>query len=186
MSRYIDRKELLKAMDSWDKYGYYPSGALVREPENDDYVPYVHYDDMVKCVKSMPTVDVVEKLIEDITDEISERIIKFLEENYEIIPKKPVVQCKDCKYGCVSRDVNGSSFRFCNSPFGHGLVTEDCGYCSYGEKRTDVKEEVNINKIKEEVVNINKMIAHLEELGLHQEKQKGWDKLCQGILMRMR
>jgi len=60
MSRYIDADELLKAMDTWDKFGFSHSGAFVREPENDDYVPYVHYDDMVKCVKTMPTADVVE------------------------------------------------------------------------------------------------------------------------------
>ena len=60
MSRYIDANELLKAMDTWDKFGFSHSGAFVREPENDDYVPYVHYDDMVKCVKGMSITDVVE------------------------------------------------------------------------------------------------------------------------------
>lgn len=59
MPRYIDADALLKAMDTWDKFGFSHSGAFVREPENDDYVPYVHYDDMVKCVEGMPTHDVV-------------------------------------------------------------------------------------------------------------------------------
>lgn len=60
MSKYIDADELLKAMDTWDKFGFSHSGAFVREPKNDDYVPYVHYDDMVKCVEGMPTADVIE------------------------------------------------------------------------------------------------------------------------------
>lgn len=61
MPRHIDADALLKAMDTWDKFGFSHSGAFVREPENDDYVPYVHYDDMVKCVVGMPTADVVER-----------------------------------------------------------------------------------------------------------------------------
>lgn len=60
MSRYIDSDELLKAMGTWDKFGFSSSGAFVREPENDDYVPYVHYEDMMNCVKNMPTADVAE------------------------------------------------------------------------------------------------------------------------------
>jgi hypothetical protein len=51
----IDRAELLKAMDTWDKFGYTETGCFVRAPKN-DYVPYVHYEDMVNCVKGMPTV----------------------------------------------------------------------------------------------------------------------------------
>lgn len=61
MTRYIDANALLKAMDTWDKFGFSHSGAFVREPENDDYVPYVHYADMVKCVEGMPTADVMER-----------------------------------------------------------------------------------------------------------------------------
>lgn len=61
MPRYIDADALIKAMNTWDKFGFSHSGAFVREPKNDDYVPYVHYGDMVKCVKGMPTADVVER-----------------------------------------------------------------------------------------------------------------------------
>ena len=60
MSDFIDRKELLKAMDTWDKFGYTHTGAFIRNPYTEDYVPYVHYEDMVKCVSNMPTADVVE------------------------------------------------------------------------------------------------------------------------------
>ena len=62
MSNFIDRKELLKAMDTWDKFGYTHTGAFIRNPHTEDYVPYVHYEDMVKCVSNMPTADVRENV----------------------------------------------------------------------------------------------------------------------------
>ena len=155
MARYIDANALLKAMDTWDKFGFSHSGEFVREPENDDYVPYVHYEDMVKCVKGMQTADVVEIITNELTNKISERIIKFLEENYEIIPKKPVVRCKDCKRWntaeCHSTAV--PNFRKCMVM---NVFTEPDQFCKYGERRTD--------NVKNEEVNIYKMIASLEEI----------------------
>ena len=50
----IDRKELLKAMDTWPKFGCTADGRLV--PCDDNLVPYVHYADMVQAVKGMPTI----------------------------------------------------------------------------------------------------------------------------------
>ena len=55
----IDRAELLKAMDTWDKFGNDPNVGLIplRTPAlQDRYVPYVKYDDMVNCVKGIPSV----------------------------------------------------------------------------------------------------------------------------------
>ena len=55
----IDRAELLKAMDTWDKFGDDPNKGLIplRTPTlQDKYVPYVKYDDMINCVKGMPSV----------------------------------------------------------------------------------------------------------------------------------
>ena len=55
----IDRAELLKAMDTWDKFGNDPNEGLIplRTPAlQDRYVPYVKYDDMVNCVKGMSSV----------------------------------------------------------------------------------------------------------------------------------
>ena len=55
----IDKTELLKAMDTWDKFGNDPNKGLIplRTPAlRDRYVPYVHYYDMVNCVKGMPSV----------------------------------------------------------------------------------------------------------------------------------
>lgn len=51
----IDRAELLKAMDTWDKFGYSARYGLERLDKDDkDFVPYVKYDHMVNCVKGMP------------------------------------------------------------------------------------------------------------------------------------
>ena len=52
----IDVDEALVAMNTWDKFGFTHTGAFVREPVSSDYVPYVHYEDMVKCVRDMPTI----------------------------------------------------------------------------------------------------------------------------------
>ena len=51
----ISRDELLKAIDTWDKFGYTETGCFVREPKG-DYVPYIHYDDVIKSIKGMPSV----------------------------------------------------------------------------------------------------------------------------------
>lgn len=53
--RLIDADEILKAMNTWDKFGYTETGCFVRESCN-DYVPYVHYEDMVKSVNGTPTI----------------------------------------------------------------------------------------------------------------------------------
>lgn len=53
----IDRTELLKAMDTWDKFGYTTRYGLERLDKDDKgFVPYVHYEDMVNCVKNMSSV----------------------------------------------------------------------------------------------------------------------------------
>ena len=51
----IDRAELLKAIDTWDKFGFEHTGRFIREPKG-NYVTYVQYDDMVNCVKGLPSV----------------------------------------------------------------------------------------------------------------------------------
>ena len=60
MSRYKDVDKILEAMDTWPKYGCKPDGRfleLTKETEA-DYVPYVHYDDMVQAVTGTPVQDV--------------------------------------------------------------------------------------------------------------------------------
>lgn len=51
----ISREELLKAIDTWDKFGCDADNKLI--PVKDCYVPYIHYDDVVKCVKGLPSVN---------------------------------------------------------------------------------------------------------------------------------
>ena len=50
----ISRNELLKAIDTWDKFGCDANTKLV--PYQDHYIPYIHYDDVIKCIKGMPSV----------------------------------------------------------------------------------------------------------------------------------
>ncbi len=47
----ISRAELLKAIDTWDKFGCDANTKLV--PYKDHYIPYIHYDDVVKCIKQI-------------------------------------------------------------------------------------------------------------------------------------
>ena len=51
----ISRTELLKAIDTYDKFGYTITGCFVRNPKG-DYIPYVHYYDVVNCVNSLLSV----------------------------------------------------------------------------------------------------------------------------------
>lgn len=67
----------------------------------------------IDAINKPSIVDVKEIIIKELTEKISKRVIQVLEENYEIIPKKPVlkvsdeyrkvieweplVRCKDCK-----------------------------------------------------------------------------------------
>lgn len=51
----ISRQAALDAMDSWDKFGCDPDGKLVRYDDDNHYVPYVHYDDMVHAIKHLPS-----------------------------------------------------------------------------------------------------------------------------------
>lgn len=55
--RLIDADETLKAMDSWDKFGYscHDMFRLTKDSEK-DYVSYVYYANMVKAVDDAPTI----------------------------------------------------------------------------------------------------------------------------------
>lgn len=111
------------------------------------------FKNAITVVEDQPTADVVEMLIEDITKRISERLIQFLEENYEIIPKKPAVRCKDC----VHRHQTTCPFLIANA---YKTSTDD-DFCSRGERRIDVKnEEVDLTKMR---VNIEKTWNVLRE-----------------------
>ena len=69
MSDLISRSELLKAMDTCDKFGYDEHNRLIRiDSTNEEYVPYVHYEDMVNCVMNMPTAYSVDKVVEKLEE----------------------------------------------------------------------------------------------------------------------
>ena len=55
MDDLISRRAALNAMDTWDKFGCDPDGKLVRYDDDNHYVPYVHYDDMVHVIKHLPS-----------------------------------------------------------------------------------------------------------------------------------
>ena len=65
MSDLIKKSELLKAMDTWDKFGYDEHSKLTRiGSTNEEYVSYVRYEDMVNCVMNMPTAYDFYKVVE--------------------------------------------------------------------------------------------------------------------------
>lgn len=55
----ISREELLKAIDTWDRFGVDDTNSLFRLDNLSlpHYVPYIHYDDVIKCIKGMPSVN---------------------------------------------------------------------------------------------------------------------------------
>lgn len=84
MSRPIDAEELLKAMDSHDKFGI-DSHGFVRRLSKDRYgdsdlVPYVHYKDMTDAVENMPTIHAIPI---DKVKAVREEISKVSRDSYE-------------------------------------------------------------------------------------------------------
>ena len=55
----ISREELLKAIDTWDRFGVDDTNSLFRLDNLSlpHYVPYIHYDDVIKCIKGIPSVN---------------------------------------------------------------------------------------------------------------------------------
>lgn len=60
----ISRAELLKAIDTWDRFGVDDTNSLFRLDNLSlpHYVPYIHFDDVVKCIKGMPSVTPKQKM----------------------------------------------------------------------------------------------------------------------------
>lgn len=58
----VSRAELLRAIDTYDKFGCDANTKLV--PYQDYYVPYIHYYDVVNCIKGMPPVTPKRKTLE--------------------------------------------------------------------------------------------------------------------------
>lgn len=53
----ISRSELLKALDTWDKFGYRCAKFEKLDSVTEKYfVPYIHYDDVKKAIKGMSSI----------------------------------------------------------------------------------------------------------------------------------
>ena len=101
----ISREELLKAIDTWDKFGYTETGCFVREPKG-DYVPYIHYDDVIKCIKGMPPVTPKQKTG------------KWEWVQYDYNPKLGNWNCSECRsvvIECVGKEEKGGIplYKYC-------------------------------------------------------------------------
>ena len=124
MPRYIDADELIEAIKNelwdWNSLDGITSATVLKQTLTD--------------IQNTPTADVVSKedVINELINEISDRITQFLEANYEIIPKKTQVRCKDCKWH--SKFLGEG---FCSNFSITGFENDD--YCSYGVRREDVK-----------------------------------------------
>ena len=72
MNDLISRDELLKAMNTWDKFGCDCHRGLVRidSTNNEEYVPFVYYEDMAKCVNDMQTAYDIDKVVEELEMEM--------------------------------------------------------------------------------------------------------------------
>ena len=70
MNDLISRGELLKAMNTWDKFEYDCHRGLVRidSTNNEEYVPFVYYEDMVKCVNDMQTAYSINKIVKELEE----------------------------------------------------------------------------------------------------------------------
>ena len=77
MDDLISRQAALNSVDTWDKFGCAPDGKLVRYDDNNHYVPYVRYDDIVHAIKHLPSVQPERKWIP-----CSERLPDMWDERY--------------------------------------------------------------------------------------------------------
>ena len=134
MSDLISRSELLKAMDNWDKFGYDEHNRLIKiDRTNEEYAPYVHYEDMVKCVNDMPTAYSVDKVIEELEKELEKgnMAIDFGEFRLFEIVKHGGVADDVCKwksesYGELIRNPHTNGL-FSNEQSMHNVYCITCG-----------------------------------------------------------
>ena len=78
----ISRAELLKAMDTWDKFGYRCAKYEKLDSVTEKYfVPYIHYDDVVKAIKGMPSIQPKTDVLDKIRAEIEQLTYYWCEVN---------------------------------------------------------------------------------------------------------
>lgn len=104
----ISRKELLKAIDTWDKFGCDADTKLV--PYQDHYIPYIHYDDVIKCIKGMPPIQPKQEpceyapfTIDELEDEDTQKLLRGFKNQRVIVtdhdcsPSVTIIEpCEDC------------------------------------------------------------------------------------------
>jgi len=105
----ISRSELLKAIDTYDKFGYWGRELIPLVSEDGiKLVPYIHYDDVIKCIKSMPSVQ----------------------------PEQKIIRCKDCNEWHRGKNRDGSDVYsdegYCSV---HRIITGENYYCGDAERR---------------------------------------------------
>lgn len=156
----IDRAELLKAMDTWDKFGYTARYGLERLDKDDkDFVAYVKYDDMVNCVNGMPSVapsinNSSECIDKDLAvDCIDRNSIKYysgtsgymyaskgeIDKLPPVTPQEP--RCRECKWwkdsdGTFRRGIGAES----QCPINTHAVYSGEGYCYKFSPKVDMRE----------------------------------------------
>jgi len=79
----ISRTELLKALETWDRFGVDDTNSLFRLDNLSlpHYVAYIHYDDVVKCIKGMPSVKPQEPKLEQFAKWVATEIFDEWEYN---------------------------------------------------------------------------------------------------------
>ena len=126
MSRYIDADRLIFKM--------YNSSNMDGE----------NRATMCRLIQEVPTANVApkkemikEEMINELIKEISDRVIQALEANYEIIPRKPTLRCKDCDNWTSLNGREGICQVWSDFGISHYRYTPKDGYCSEGEMRTE-------------------------------------------------
>ena len=65
----ISRSELKKAINTYDKFAYLPDGKLCHFRDLEDsemYVPYIHFDDVIKAIDNAPTISPYKELHDEL------------------------------------------------------------------------------------------------------------------------
>ena len=110
-------REGLEALDKWDKFGCDANGRLVWW--NKDLVPYIHYEDAVRCIKGMPSVQPKPKYFIKAKEVDTDELEKLFVKNPPVIQVMPKTgkwfdcgasaRCSNC--GC--KDHEYSQHRYC-------------------------------------------------------------------------
>ena len=148
MSDLISRSELLKAMNTWDKFGCDCHRGLVRidSTNNEEYVPFVYYEDMVKCVNNMQTAYDIDKVVEELEMEMkassgysAERVSAF-SRVIEIV-KHGGVSDDVCEWELDSHLENDTPAEWLICPHSpKKIFSTDIKYCPFCGKKIKVVE----------------------------------------------